>query len=382
MALTINNFWGAESGGTEELTSVTGSVAASTTQVHSGTYSYYVPVSANFDVSPFESVADAGNDYIVGFWFYHSSTARVSCNDSVGGTCIEVRQSPTTLSVIDANGSTIDSTSNAPSTNAWHFMELYWQRSATGSYEIFIDGVSITSGSGEDFDNATSTFDEITFNYIGSALYYDDMYIMSGCSSSADRLGGCEVYSYRSNKESWTPDDGGDNLNVGAPTPSTTVGWNNTQVVPFNDNNWAGYDSALAGAVNTDDVGGSAGTGGPNTDGNITGSILAIKGIWRMDRGNGGGTAHYGLLGNSVDGTIRSADFDPPTSPANYFMVSEWATVVPTSSEYCQIGIECFGPQDFQCYDMLATILHVPAVAAYGFPFQSPLAPFTHLLTR
>jgi hypothetical protein len=376
-APTINNIWGAETGGMEEATGTTGSAVASTAQKHSGSYSFYVPIGANFNVAPFESVSDAGNDYIFGFWFYKTSgaTARVSCADSGGGSCIEVRQSSSTssLTVLDANGSTIDTTSNSVSDSEWHFMEVYWQLSATGSYEVFIDGVSITSGSGEDFDNATSTFNQMTFNYIGQAIYYDDMYIMSGCASAADRLGGCEVLQY-SNKIAGNTPDVGDTLTSGF--------FYNTQEIQFNDSNLATYDGALAGAIYMDATTGGS-IYGPNGDTRITGDILATKAIMRMSRGNGGGTDHFILLGNDTDGTTRSVDLDPGTSPANYFMASQNVNIVPTSSEYSSIGFEATGAQDFECYDMLATILHVPAVATgVAQVLRNPLKPFMHLLMR
>ncbi len=115
--------------------------------------------------------------------------------------------------------------------------------------------------------------------------------------------------------------------------------------------------------VNVDpafDVTGQTG-GGPNGAVEITGTIQGYKGSWYMQRSGGGGSAHYGLLGNNVDGAIRSIDFNPPATYGFYSMRSGLSTVVPLSTEYCRIGFETTGNQDFECAGMLAQILHSPA---------------------
>ena len=64
MALTLNNFWGAETGGLEESVSASASSSASSTEKRSGAYSYLPDNIITLD--PFESVADAGGPYVFG----------------------------------------------------------------------------------------------------------------------------------------------------------------------------------------------------------------------------------------------------------------------------------------------------------------------------
>jgi len=383
MAFTINNFCGAETGGIEETVSASG-FSASQTYVRSGSYAYASTGSGSFSL--FDAVGDAGGQYILSFYFLPAyapsgggSGTATFCAVADCFSMVNVGTSSSGDIILrDSTTATIRTISNPfPTGGQWYLVEIVFEHSDSGSIEVFINGVSQGQDTGQDLSAGAGMSNMLLGTLYDrlSGFYFDDIYFASGATSAADRLGNCEVIAYRSSKASVTPDDGGDNLNVG----SGSMYWSYMQEVPFSQTNWAGYDGALAGAVTTDDVGGSAGTGGPNTDSNIDGTIAAIKGIWRMDRGNGGGTEHYGLLGNNTDGTTRSVDFDPATSPANYFMVSESASVVPTSTEYCRIGIESTGAQDFQCYDMLAQILHVPPTIGLVYNPMHRMMPF---LTR
>jgi hypothetical protein len=375
MAVTLNNFWGAETGGLEECSATGSSPSASSADSHSGTYSFALsstPDTIQFD--PFESVPDAGIGYIIGFWVNMNNNSWVSSDflrvEAAASAIILQIETNTSEQLVlkDQGGTTRITSSTVSPTTGWHFIEIYFELSGANSdCELFIDGVSEGTSS-----VATFTSDIVLIEFLGSAggsndEYIDDIYFLSGCTSSADRLGGSEVFAYRSSKASVTPD-----TDAGAGSAATFLDaghWADAQEVPFSsqsplpDSQYT-RSGAAAGSVVTDDVGGSAGTGGPNTDANITGTIKAIKGIWRMSRDGGSNTAHYGLLGNDSDGTTRSADFDPSTSMVNYFMVSESATVVPTSSEHAQIGFEkSSGGQIFECEDMLAMVLHVPVPA-------------------
>jgi len=127
--------------------------------------------------------------------------------------------------------------------------------------------------------------------------------------------------------------------------------------------------------------------GGPNTDARITydEGIVAMKGAWRIARSGGGGSTHYGLLGNTgtaIGTGDRTPDLDPATAPANYFMVRE--TNLPLSTEYLRIGFEKDnGGQDLICYDMLAQILYVTEVVVPTAPPPfNPIRTYQHLLVR
>ena len=361
MALTINNFWGAETGGMDEASAFTGA-SASTTQKHSGAYSYKITTNTEeFDLDPFEAIASGGVKTIIGFWY---RTPPVTTVDTVvegfGTTNLDfsLNLSSSKLNLRDSGDTVVITGTTVLSTATWYFIEIYVERANSGAAELFIDGVSEGTASAKDFNAITGG---LQLKFIGSgtagdSIYIDDIYFQSGAASSADRLGGCEVISYRSSKTGVTPDTG-DDLGSGS--------WLNTQEIPFNTANVGRYtlDAAGAGSVNTDDVGGSSG-GGPNTDTNLDGTIPALKGIWYAKRDAGTATSHYGLLGNSGDGTTRTPELGLTSTDTIYTWISELTTIVPTTSEYCKIGFEkSSGGRVFNCRDMLAVILHVPVAS-------------------
>ena len=387
MALTINNFWGAETGGLEEVAGTIGSPSVSAGAAHSGGYGYSLPASTQILFQPFESVADAGDGYICGFWFrVVSGIADPQIffayeGGSQSNQIIDVSlASDGDIEVRDAAVSLVGTTTSQPiSADTWYFIEIYFQHAASANWEIFLDGTSVLSGSADDLDSG-GTFDTTAHQAITNTGHFDDIYFLSGVTDpDNDRLGDAEVFAYRSTLASATPDSGSA-LDSGT--------WANLQEVPFNETNVGVYSGgAQSGAITTDDAGGSAGTGGPNTDANIDGdsNIIAHKGIVRMQRDGGSGTDHFIRLGNStqaVGSMAQSADLDPTTSYANYAFVT--TSGLPSSSQYGRVGIEkSSGGQDFNCSDMLYTLLHVPDAgpATPGIIFN-PLRPVQHLLVR
>lgn len=384
MALTNNNCFGAETGGLEEVVSVVGSVSASTAQVRTGTYSYLCPSSSdNFTISPFDTIASGGDNLILGFGLNIADVApvtttldfiRVSDSTSVFFNIdLDVNND---WIVQDAEGANVGSPFDPGLTNATYaLVEIYLEHSASGAVEIFINGVSKFSASAQDFTDGgtlTGSFTRFRGYSVTNDTHFDDIYVRTGASSSADRLGGSEVFKYQSIKASATPDDGGGNLNTG--------NWSDAGETPGSETNVAIYTSAGAGAVDSDDTNGSP--EGPKNDARIDGdsNIKLLKGVWHMKRGTGGGAAHYGLLGNDVDGTARSADFDPGTVYVNKFHLTEAsggaAGDIPLSTEYCRIGFETDGAQDFDCGDMWAMLLHVPAAGAVPV-INLVMAPYT-----
>lgn len=359
MVATINNFCGFETGGLEEASALAGSFNVVTSPVGSGTYVLeIIGTTGEYTLPPFP-VADAGNDYIIGVRFASPNLSQSNvaqfCRIRESGTAVLILEYTTSNELIlrDQGGTALATLSSFHSAiNTFRYIEVYFQHSTSGDWELFVDNASEDSGSGADFSNAGS-IDEIFFakGNSGNAVHVDDVYFMSGVADATDRLGPAEIFKYQSDKASSTPDDGGDVLDVG--------NWGDAGVVPFPATVQIEYTDAGAGAVDSDGTNGSP--EGPLNDSRITGTIDAIKGIWTMERAGGGATDHYGLLGNNVDGTTRSADFDPASgTPGNFYFVSESAAIVPTTGQYCRIGIESTGAQDFECYGMSAMILHVP----------------------
>jgi len=382
----INNFWGAETGGLQELVALSGTVTAQQSIIKGGAWAYQINDDSSMEFHPFESVADAGGEHIIGAWIRLSAVTATSENLVLfnglqsGSTYehfwVELDTSGNIL-YRDADDVVQRTVSSPPITvDTLHLFELYWKpHDTTGFMELFIDGVSQGLTSNIDTINDTgTTFDRLRFGDgtgtgSGITMYVDDIYYMSGCTSSADRLGPVEVISYRSNLNSATPDSG-NILNSGV--------WADCQEVPFSETNVAVYTgTAFNGYILTDDVGGSAGTGGPDTDANLTGSVVATKGVWRMKRGNGGSTSHLGRIGQQSNNVY--VGFSLTTSYANRFTVNENSVslILPGL-----LGFGNNGNQDTYCADMLYQILHVPAVASGKAFIYNPAQRYAPFLVR
>lgn len=360
MAPILNIFVGFETGGLEEASATSGSPdPTEEVIVRSGTRSLKMSdLSYQYDIPWVRGgVTDAGNDYIVGLGFNGVGPGGIflRCNDSGGLVWQLIVDNNSALLLRDAEDDEIGSSENGTIVNGtWYFIEVHFQHSGTANIEVFVNGLSVIGPlSGENLTQS-GTIDSIQL--LGAtvgAFYFDDVYILSGAASAADRYGDCEVYKYQSTKASATPDTGSD-LDAGdwdecGQTPLSTTTPN------------AEYTDTGAGSVDSNDTDGSP--EGPKNDLRIIGdsNIKAILGISNMQRSGGGGTLHYILLGNTGDGTTRSADLDPTQSFDNYFFLSELASIVPLSTEYCSIGFEMTNAQDYECQEQWAMLLHVPS---------------------
>ncbi len=249
MALIINNFWGAETGGLEEIFS--GSFSAIDTKPHSGTYSYRINVSQTGVFAPFESVADAGTGYVMGIWLYPSINVVGVINLQEGAAIFgNLAFTGVDLDFHDDSGTKIGTGTGVLTADEWNYIELYFQHSTSAAWEYFVGGTSVDSGSGADLSSG-GTFDGIGFDLTTNgtfATYFDDMYLMSGATAASDRLGGSEVLAYRSSLANATGDVGGA-LDIGT--------WDLVQAIPFAATVQAEYTNTGAGSVDTDDGGGN-----------------------------------------------------------------------------------------------------------------------------
>ena len=356
MAYVISNIFGAETNGFDEVESWTGTPTVEAGGV-GGNYFYRITGTANYIKLGVKSAGGGISQNSFGLWFRSSTAApaaltRVLQFKNSGGTaqCYLQIKTDGKIELSDASAN-VTTSQSAITVDTWHFIEVAY----TGTLAtIFLDGVQgTTPGSW----SATAIDDCFLQADTGSYTFdFDNLFFLTGTTALSDRLGGSEIISYRSNLNSATPDTG---------TVLNTGTWLQAQQLPFNETPTIAYTGSgtKAGSVLTNDVGGSAGTGGPSTDTNITGSILAAKGVWWAKRGGGSTTSHYGLLGNSADDTTPSANLGLTTLIKNYYFLSELSTIVPIASEVGKIGIERnTGGQNFLLADMLFTILHVPAV--------------------
>ncbi len=204
MALTLNQTFGAETGGEEELSFAQAGVDGSeATIVRSGARSLKCSASGAWQIPWVDpSVTDAGSAYIAGIAFRTDNTGLIelfgAMDDTGSGKIINVTMlAGGQLQLRDAAGSTLDSSVGTNyNDGAWHYIQVYAQlNSASGDWEWFIDGVSEGSGSGADLTDGNGFGGSGSLYQAGGGsdanpIYYDDLQIFSGATAASDRLGG------------------------------------------------------------------------------------------------------------------------------------------------------------------------------------------------
>lgn len=290
----------------------------------------------------------------------NTSTQNMAMATVVGDTApIAIRWVGTTnsdaLELIDYGGTT-KCTLDAffPDTTTWQYVELYFENTDTGAFEVFVDGSSQCSGTGDFLGTVAMAGSTNAPNFEvrgtpGAIVTYDDMYCMTGASTTSRLLPAAnrmpEVFIYYSTVASAT--DNGTALDIGqwddsAPAPSGTYVADQPE-----------YD--VSSASGTTDF------NGPSGDSNIDGdsNMKAVWFHWRAGRQGGGSTTHTLIYGNDVDGDQSFA----PTLPNGYDRYSrvyEAANVLPTSTQNCRMGGSVSGAQDMRLDLMHCNILHVP----------------------
>jgi hypothetical protein len=359
MALTLNDFSGAETGGLEETSATVGTPTAPTANPRSGARAYRLAAGDAIEFAPFATVADAGTDYVVGASVSFddvSPAAAVPFLSLREGAAEFLRLELTTggdVLVVDAGGATIRTISGPFTAAAHHFVEVYFQHSASGTVEVFIDDASQGSDSARDLTDG-GTFDTVRFeNAAASAatLDVDDYYLKSGATAAADRFGPVEVFGYQAWPSSDT--DNGSALDLGTwdLAGETPLDASAGHIVSYTANN-------KNGSADSDGTG-----GGPSGDSNIDGdsNIKAAKWVFHAQRTNGSNSApflRYGDTGGTTDsGDILTTDF------ANHVFLSE-TTNVPSSTQFFRMGGgKGSGGRDVEIGEMWGMLLHVPVGA-------------------
>lgn len=81
--------------------------------------------------------------------------------------------------------------------NVWHYIEMTLTRNAsTGSFEVFVDGVSVLSATGQ--NTGASSIDGVGFNGGYTNQNFDDVYV----TDTATRIGECRVETLRPSADS------------------------------------------------------------------------------------------------------------------------------------------------------------------------------------
>ena len=284
--------------------------------------------------------------------------------------------------VVDEFDAGTIATINDPFTvDTWHRLEIRTEHTdGDGEIQIWLDGSEILAN--QDPVDVASYVNTTHIAVGGSPtsseeVYFASAYARVNSTATTDRVTGSDadqewevIGPYSHDKTGASPDDdgggtggGGDNLDGDGAL------WQTTADIPFSDEtkdtDVAEYDGTpLDGSCYTD--GGSR--AGPSGDSNIDGdsNIVAFKGIFRVERGTGGGSTHSLYFGNDNDagGAGGKVDLTLITAPSNASIVSEDAAVMPLSTENARLGFGVSGNQNIYLYDTAAFVLHLPDLGA------------------
>lgn len=339
MALKLHYFASGETQGLEKCGSVVGTPTVSNTNGIDGKYAYVLAAGAN-EIA-FTTAASSGHDLerIDGFYIRFSdatpaaNVAFFDCSINASGGYNNYNLLLNTsgdLLVRDGNDATIR-TITTPFTDAtWHRVEIYSTGGDPGTIEVFIDGASQGSDSGQDLLDSRSN--GITFKNVsgsGTSIEIQHCYAYSG-TTNADRLSGA------SGTDDWevTPFYGDASSTITGDTPDTGT-FDKIQQIPFVETagNVVGYTSV----TNTDvagDIEADTGSGaGPSGSG--IGTIYGMGTIWRAKKiiGIGASQALFAdtlLVQTNLTGSITDIDDNPYSPDGN------WLTA--TGKSVCRVG--------------------------------------------
>ena len=365
MALTLNDFSGAETGGLEEVFSVSGTPTASDVNPRSGAYAYRFAAGDNIIFTPFTPIADAGSGYVCGASFNFDDVTPSAnilffrMREGVGNTFLRL-ELDTSGNVLLKNspGTTIRTITTPFIAGINYFVEVYFQHADPGDCEIFINNVSQGTNS-SDF-TAGGTFDRFNPTNSGSSATtfdMDDYYLLSGATAATDRYRNFKVKAFQNTAEDAT--DQGDTLADGT--------WALVSETPANEGtlNDAQYQDTgnLTGSTIMDE-----GTrAGPSGDSDITGAtIKGAKFLGTYKRGAGGGRTHSMLTGSdeTVSGFPQATTTIALTTDyvVHERLVAAGVVEVPTISDFFQMGFSksATAGQNIFCGDQWAMLGYVP----------------------
>lgn len=367
---TINSFTGWETGDLSEIWSWSGPPTVQSSVVRTGTYALQVDAGQRVRIQQFWNGNNrVSNNHVFGFAFRTDDTTPTTDSHLAwlatgGSAAMQLVLTTGGDLALNDDDSTPVGTATTPFTNdIWHYIEVYIEDSASGVCDVYIDGASAISVSGQDFSEAAGLWDEVQLRNsgTGSIFYFDDFYWMSGASSIADRLGGNaseqasgkipEVFAYQKTDGGAT--DQGDTLDTGtwalaSETPAVTGAGNRAEYTTTD----------AAGSMRTN----SGTRSGPSGDANIDGdsNIIAAKYTYILTTDIA--SDHYIRYGNDTDGTQERVA-TVGTGDTVIEVVSEDPAVVPLSTESFEIGGRANGANDLRFEELWCHILHTPDIA-------------------
>ena len=182
MAGTLVHFAGAETGGLEEVETVSGGAAADSAQARSGSYSYKLSGNATVQAAVPDNSAEV-NAGIAGFGFrWNVNLIPTSDIDffragNAAGTALHLRLRIKAVTgdvkVVDATGTEVATITAPFAQNTWYYVEVYAPRSDSATAEVWINGTSVASVSGDFLNGAGGQ----TFGLWGSLVTGEDIWI-------------------------------------------------------------------------------------------------------------------------------------------------------------------------------------------------------------
>ncbi len=390
-ALTLNNLFGCETFGLDEAISSSGTpVCGTTVTPHSGDWSLELDNSTDqFDITIITGgSADGDNDFILGFALQlngglPSTSTRLltlfdDAIDEVGAIFIE---SDGDLRLTNAVDSTVVTTTTQPiGVGSWQYIEISWQHSASGAFDLHVDGSSEISETGVDLtDGGDIAENEGVYRFTGNAdsgeaFIIDDAYMYSGGTGTTNFLGNAEVFRYQVNTNSA---DSTGALCVGFPGANDLHQgvWQDLGETPrSSEATEPGYTDFECGASLTDDTqSGDNFRHGPHGDTEIDGdsNITGAKWLHILRRTNGSGTDLKQVYGDT--NTSAAPNITLTTDFENYFIIGTNSLFVPLTDQHCAYGLgKNGGGRDIFAEEIWCFLLHVPDTgeARRIFPVQ------------
>ncbi len=301
------------------------------------------------------------------------------------------------LRIDDEQSSGILTVSTPFTVNEYSVIEMAFQLTTTGAWELWVDGDSKGSGT-DDFFAVSANLDGILFGGAGSGdgnAEFDD-FILVGHSSTlqGNNIKPSQVFPYQWGEQTsggassadanLTTND--DALTIAG--PSFPFFWPLSAQVPFTTSDfcgWSGNPEDGARRFDKDRHGaeGSGHTGGPaegslsNWAGyDVTGTIHAAMWLLIAQRGTGGGADnHFMWYGEGSQDPINSFNMSTIANSTDTFraVISDLTGPVPTSDQVFAMGAGAAAAQDIEMREAVAFIIHTPFVQP---PDVFPLLPY------
>lgn len=278
------------------------------------------------------------------------------------------------LKLTDANNSLEATATGVFNTGQWYRIELKWERSNTGQFQLRINGDMVFDIASMDLLNAGATeihffFDNTSNPAFETNVFIGSYYVFSDDGANIDTedtiLGPYTVLGHFVSGLTGITPDIGDDLRSGFP-------WEDCEETPVNNTNRAIYELVAEtdkeGMIRLND----GTTGGPKGNADVDGTIKAGKWVWRWQ-----GTApsfglDTGFLGKygrevnpSTDSTVYTARQQGVGSSVNFNVVelgNGSPSNVPSKDDFMQMGFKAENTflvtRNILCREMWGMVLH------------------------